>query len=67
LAAKNLVYWANSRGRPTLGRLVGQLLEDAPGRDDAGKILNIADEFGLITPDRVESLRHQIDEEMNPS
>lgn len=63
----NLVTWADSRGRKMLGRLVMRIIEDAPGRDDARKILDIAIKCGLIGQKSIESLQRMIDEEMNMS
>ena len=64
ISATNLVRWANSRGRRVLGRLIAQIVEEAPGRDDAAELVRIADECGLINPDRLASLRRMIDEDM---
>jgi hypothetical protein len=50
-----------------LGRLVIRILEDAPGRDDAGRILDVAVKCGLIGQRSIEELQRMIDEEMNIS
>jgi hypothetical protein len=67
ISTSNLVTWADSRGRKMLGRLVMRIVEDAPGRDDAKKILDIAIKCGLIGQKSIESLQRMIDEEMNMS
>jgi hypothetical protein len=62
ITTTNLVRWANTQGRRTLGLLIEQVIKAAPGRDDVGELVQIADECGLMSSDCITSLRTMIEE-----
>jgi hypothetical protein len=57
-----LMEWARRQGRLVLGCVIARVIEEAPGRDDAGKLCDILAKYGLVKSERLAELRAAIQE-----